>query len=171
VDIGPKPMRLRFTADGQMLTPPSHLIEIQLPAILDLPGWPVESKYLAAARAAAAQALHTLAVMPARDAMGLPVEQLPFVVPLVAGQDEIEHCQAVLKAARLAQVGDGANAAELAGQILAANPGLIVSVRMTLGPASADRILELVRAGLKVFHLCADLHGRERLSDGRPGRH
>ena len=171
VDIGPKPMRLRFTADGQMLTPPSHLIELQLPAILDLPGWPVESKHLAAARAAAAQALHTLAVMPARDAIGLPVEHLPFVVPLVASQDEIEPCQAVLKAARLAQVNDGADAAELAGQITAVNPGLIVSVRMTLGPASADRILELVRAGLKVFHLCADLHGRERLSDGRPGRH
>ncbi|MGO9097029.1 MAG: glutamate synthase-related protein [Bryobacteraceae bacterium] len=171
VDIGPKPMRLRFAADGQMLTPPSHLIEIQLPAILDLPSWAVESRHLAGARAAAAQALHTLAVMPARDAMGLPVEQLPFVVPLVAGQNEIEPCQAVLKAARLAQVGDGADAAELAGKMLAVNPGLIVSVRMTLGPASADRILELVRAGLKVFHLCADLHGRERLSDGRPGRH
>jgi glutamate synthase domain-containing protein 2 len=24
---------------------------------------------------------------------------------------------------------------------------------------------------LKVFHLCADLHGRERLEDGLPGRH
>jgi hypothetical protein len=110
-------------------------------------------------------------VIPAGDVIGLPVEQLPFVVPLVAGQDEIAPCQEVLKAARLAQVGDGADAAELARQITAVNPGLIVSVRMTLGPATADRILELGRAGLKVFHLCADLHGRERLSDGRPGRH
>ncbi len=25
--------------------------------------------------------------------------------------------------------------------------------------------------GVKVFHLCADQHGRERLDDGRPGRH
>ena len=54
VDIGPKPMRLRFAPDGELLTPPSHLLEIQLPAILDMPAWPVESEHLAAARAAAA---------------------------------------------------------------------------------------------------------------------
>jgi len=171
VDIGPKPMRLRFTADGQMLTPPSHLIEIQLPAILDLPGWPVESRHLTAARAAAAHELHTLAVIPAADAIGLPVEHLPCVVPLVASREEIERCREVLKTARLAQVGDGADAVELAGKMAAVNPRLIVSVRMALGPNAAERILELGRAGVKVFHLCADLHGRERLSDGRPGRH
>ena len=39
VDIGPKPLRLRFTPDGRMLTPPSRLLEIQLPAILDMPAW------------------------------------------------------------------------------------------------------------------------------------
>ena len=42
---------------------------------------------------------------------------------------------------------------------------------MTLSPNSADRIIELSRSGLKVFQLCADLHGRERMSDGSPGRH
>ena len=31
--------------------------------------------------------------------------------------------------------------------------------------------MELARAGVKVFHLCADLHGCERLDDGQPGRH
>ena len=44
-------------------------------------------------------------------------------------------------------------------------------MRLPLSPAAADRIVELNRAGLKVFHLCADLHGRERLSNGQPGRH
>ena len=44
-------------------------------------------------------------------------------------------------------------------------------VRLPLRPSTADRVVELARAGIKVFHLCADLHGRERLDDGRPGRH
>jgi len=51
------------------------------------------------------------------------------------------------------------------------HPQLIVSVRMVLCPTTADRVVELGRAGIKVFHLCADQHGRERLDDGRPGRH
>ncbi len=42
---------------------------------------------------------------------------------------------------------------------------------MPLRPTTAGRVVELARAGIKVFHLCADLHGRERLDDGRPGRH
>jgi glutamate synthase domain-containing protein 2 len=42
---------------------------------------------------------------------------------------------------------------------------------MTLGPGTADRILELSKQGLKVFHLCADQHGCERTDTGVPGRH
>ena len=67
VDIGPKPMRLRFAPDGALLTAPSPLLEIQLPAILDVPGWPVECQHLAAARAEAAMKLQTFAVIPAEE--------------------------------------------------------------------------------------------------------
>jgi hypothetical protein len=167
VDIGPKPLRLRFTSDGAMLTPPSRLLEIQLPAILDIPAWQIEGAGgdLAKARAAAAKELKTLAVMPAAAA---PAE--PHVVPLV-GTDDIAMSQELLKAVRMVQVQDGAEVANLAAQALSINPNVIVSVRMPLGPAAAGRVLELARVGIKVFQLCADLHGRERLESGRPGRH
>jgi hypothetical protein len=167
VDIGPKPLRLRFTPEGRMLTPPSRLLEIQLPAILDIPAWQIEGAGgdLAKARAAAAKELKTLAVMPAAAA---PAE--PHVVPLV-GTDDIAMSQELLKAVRMVQVQDGAEVANLAAQALSINPNVIVSVRMPLGPAAAGRVLELARVGIKVFQLCADLHGRERLESGRPGRH
>jgi hypothetical protein len=165
VDIGPKPLRLRFTPDGGMLTPPSRLLEIQFPAILDMPAWSVEGGDLAKARAAAARDLKTLAVMPAAEAT-----PEPFVVPLL-GADDIAKSHEILKAVRMAQVEDCPEVADLAGQVLAVNPQVILSVRMPLGPAAARRILELARAGIKVFHLCTDLHGRERFESGRPGRH
>ena len=41
VDVGPKPMRLSFTADGKMRTEPSNLLELPIPAVLDVPAWPV----------------------------------------------------------------------------------------------------------------------------------
>ena len=167
VDIGPKPLRLRFTPDGAMLTEPSRLLEIQLPAILDIPAWQVEgaSGDLAKARAAAAKELKTLAVMPAAEAT-----PEPHIVPLL-GADDIAKSQEILKAVRMAQIEDCPEAADLAGQALAINPLVIISVRLPLGPAAAGRVLELARAGIKVFHLCTDLHGRERLESGRPGRH
>jgi hypothetical protein len=167
VDIGPKPLRLRFTPDGRMLTEPSRLLEIQLPAILDIPAWQVEGGggELAKARAAAAKELKTLAVMPAAEAT-----PEPHVLPLL-GADDIAKSQELLKSVRMAQIEDCPEVADLANQALAINPDVILSVRMPLGPAAAERILDLARAGIKVFHLCTDLHGRERLESGRPGRH
>jgi hypothetical protein len=167
VDIGGKPLRLRFTPDGRMLTPPSRLLEIQLPAILDMPAWTIKGDGgdLAKVRAMAAQDLKTLAVMPAAEATAEP-----FVVPLL-GRDDIGKSHEILKAVRMAQVEDCPEVAELAGKALAVNPRVILSVRLPLNPAAAGRILDLAGARIKVFHLCADLHGRERLERGRPGRH
>ena len=170
VDIGSKPIRLKFTADGKLLTPPSRLLELQLPAILDMPAWPVANDHLASARAAAAEELKSLAIMPAANASAAPPEQLPFIVPLVSDGD-IEQSAGVLQAVPMAEVEDCADVLDLAARLHAINAKLFVSVRMLLCPATATRAVELSRAGLNVLHLCADRHGRERLDNGQPGRH
>jgi hypothetical protein len=170
VDIGPKPLRLKFTPDGRMLTPPSRLLEIQLPAILDVPAWPAQGARLAAARIAAATELKTLAVVRAGDAVQALPRQLPFLTPVVARED-IANSQDILEGVRMAQLWDGPEVVALAAKLHSINEQLTVAVRLALSPAAAGRIVELSRAGLKVFHLCANLHGRERLSNGQPGRH
>jgi hypothetical protein len=170
VDIGSKPMRLSFTPDGKMLTPALNLIELQLPAILDLPPWPIKQIRLARARAIAAKELKTLAVLFAKDAVRIQPELLPFVVP-VFSRDDDQFLGDLARGARMVQLLDSPEILDMAGRIWAVNPKATLSARMTLGPKSADRIIELSGRGLKVFHLCADLHGRERIENGLPGRH
>ena len=170
VDIGPKPLRLEFTPDGRMLTPPLRLLEIQLPIILDMPAWREQGARLAAARIAAAKELKTLAVVRAGEAVQALPKQLPFLAPVVAEAD-IDNCEDILEGARMAQLLDGPDVAALAGRVRAINEQLTIAVRLPLSPAAADRILELNRAGLRVFQLCADQHGRERLGHGKRGRH
>jgi Conserved region in glutamate synthase len=170
VDIGPKPLRLKFTPDGKMLTPPSRLLEIQIPAILDMPAWPAQGAHLAGARIAAAKQLKTLAVASSGDAVQALPKQLPFVMPLLA-KDDIGNSRDILESARIAELRDGPDVLELAATLGSINPQAIVAVRMPLSPAAADRIVELNRAGLKVFQLCADLHGCEALGNGKRGRH
>jgi hypothetical protein len=170
VDVGTKPMRLRFSADGSLLTPPSHLLELQLPAILDMPGWPVKSEPLSAARPEAAAELKTLAVMTAAEAALVPAGLLASVAPLVS-EAEAESQAQLLDQVRLAQIADGPGAGDFARKLQAAHPRLMVAVRMDLRPGSADRVIELSRQGVGVFQLCTDQHGRERLDDGRAGRH
>jgi hypothetical protein len=113
-------------------------------------------------------------VIPAEEADELPVEQLPFVVPLFgdsAGEADIDLAGAVLGAVRMVQMMDGPEVAGLAGTMRAQYPAVVLCVRLPLTPGTADRIVQLGQAGVKVFQLCADRHGRERLDDGRPGRH
>jgi len=170
VDIGSKPLRLKFTPDGKMLTPPLRLIEIQLPAILDMPAWPAQGARLAAARIAAAKELHSLAVVRAGDAVQALPKQLPYIIPVLAKED-IANSQDIIEGVKMAQLRDGPDVVALADKLRSINERLTVSVRMPLSPASAARILELNRAGLKVFHLCASQHGCEKLADGARGRH
>ena len=170
VDIGPKPLRLKFTPDGRMLTPPLRLIEIQLPVILDMPAWPAAGARLAEARIGAAKKLMTLAVVRAGDAVQALPQQLPFLTPVLA-KDDIANCEGIIEGVKMAQLRDGPDVAALAGQLRAINENLTIAVRLPLSPAAADRVIDLNRAGIKVFQLCADQHGREKLGHGRHGRH
>jgi hypothetical protein len=171
VDIGPKPMHLSFASDGRMLTPPSNLLELQLPAVLDIPAWPMRQAGIGLARVMAAKELKTVALLYAREAAKLPQDLKPFVVPIIDGKSIGDRGNSADAAFKMVQLLDGPDTLEMAELIRAANPQAILSMRMTLRPDSADRIVEMSCRGLKVFHLCADLHGCERLENGGPGRH
>ncbi|MEJ2109969.1 MAG: glutamate synthase-related protein [Acidobacteriota bacterium] len=171
VDIGPKPMRLSFSADGKMLTPPAHLLELPLPVILDIPAWPVPLSEIGLARAMAARNLKTVAVLFAEDAQKIPESELASVVPILS-RDDIEPLEELIeKTSDMVQFLDGPDLKEMESGVREVKPQAIVSIRMTLRPNTADRILELAKEGFRVFHLCADLHGCERTEDGKPGRH
>jgi hypothetical protein len=170
-DIGAKPMRLSFGPEGTMLTEPSRLLELQIPAVLDIPAWPIPQIQLARARAMAAKELKTVAVLFARDARELSPDLMPFIAPIV-GNEDIRSDRALIEATgSMVQLFDCPDVPEVAGIVRAIKPQAILSIRLTLGPQAADRVVELSRHGLKVFHICADLHGRERVSSRSPGRH
>jgi hypothetical protein len=174
VDIGPKPMRLRFSPEGALLTVPAPLLELPLPVILDVPGWPVECQHLASARAEAAVQLETVAVIPADECPALAPEQLPYVVPLFgdsAGEADVAAAAEALAGVRMAQLTDGPTCVSLVERLRAAHPGVVLSVRMALTPGTADRVIELAQTGVRVFQVCADQHGCELLENGEPGRH
>ena len=171
VDIGLKPMRLNFSPDGKLSTESSSLMELQLPAVLDVPAWPVRQIRLARARAIAAKELMTLALVWARDAAKLPQDLLPYTVPILSGDDLRGDAELLELVRNMAQLLDSPDVPEMAKTVRARKPQAILSVRLTLTPSAADRILDLSRLGFKVFHLCADLQGCERTGSRHSGRH
>jgi hypothetical protein len=171
VDIGPKPMRLYFLPDGKMITPPSNLLEIPIPVILDIPAWPVSQIGIALARAKAARDLGTVAVLFAEDVEKVPESDLASVVPLLNGEDVQKHQALIKKTSSMVQLQDSPETEAAASKIKKMKPQAIVSIRLTLSPDTAARVVELSRKGFKVFHLCADQHGCERVGPREPGRH
>jgi len=168
VDIGHKPMRLSFAPDGRMLSTPAQLLEVQIPAVLDIPFWSIRQPELARARALAAGELKTIAVMFAQDAMLLEPELRPYAVPVIDAGSPGGWMEESWK---MIQLADQPDVLKTADQIHLKHPRTVVSVRMNLSPDSPNHILELSRLGLKVFHLCADQHGREWTGNSVPGRH
>ena len=134
VDIGPKPMRLSFTPDGKLLTQPSHLMELQIPAILDIPAWPIRQLKLARARAMAAKELKTVAMVFARDAAKLSADLLPWVAPIFGSEDVRGGRDFMEIIGKMAQLLDCPDVLESADLIRAIKPQAILSVRMTLRP-------------------------------------
>jgi hypothetical protein len=160
VDIGRKPMRLSFSPDGQLTGETTSLIDLPIPLILDVPPWTMKGEALTKARMSAAKALGTLAVAPASEVVGLPPEQLTHLVPLV-GSEGLAAVTPLLPKVRMAEFVDWANALDLINQAKAINPDLICALRLPMQSAASESILAASRAGVKVFHLFADLHGRE----------
>ncbi len=160
VDIGCKPMRLSFSPDGELLGEGSRLIEVPIPLILDVPPWTLPGQLLNRVRVAAAQVLGTLAVAPAAEVAGVPPEQLPHVVPLI-GSEGLAGAQTLLRQVRMAELVDWSGALDLVAPMRAANPDLICALRLPMDATAVERIVAASQAGVQVFHLFADLHGRE----------
>jgi hypothetical protein len=67
----------------------------------------------------------------------------------------------LLKKVRVAEIADGPDTAKAAAEIARINPALVVAVRMDLTAGAANNVVALTKAGIRVIHVVADLHGDE----------
>lgn len=158
VDIGAKPMQLRFDASGGLLNAPK-MFTIQVPFVYDMPPAAVQRGVVPEVLAATAGEVDTLAVLPAATvaAQGLAG---PNVVPIIAPGD-IGSLDSHGNGTRMVEM-DGWNAAAWA-QV--ADHPMLVAVRLPLEGDWMATMHEMIGAGVSVIHLVADHHGEA--DDGR----
>ncbi len=154
VDIGAKPMHLEFDREGNITNPPTTFT-IQLPFIFDTPPATLESDAIARIYAETAEQVDTLAILPATTVERLGLSG-PNVVPIVT----CTGCR----------VGAGTRMIELATwnhetYTHFAAQGYAVGVRLEMTGEWLSTLLEMQSAGVSIFHLLADHHGRS--GDGR----
>ncbi len=156
VDLGAKPMYLRFDAAGMPAGETPAVSQVQLPMVLDMPPVHAMTPTIAAIWAATAHDLQTLALLPLRVMReeGLSGSQL---VPVVGpGLGDPAGLAELARAPRMVEITDAA----LADEVRAAAPAAQVALRLPFAPGWRDALLGAIAQGLRVIHLTADYHGR-----------
>lgn len=158
IDIGAKPSCLAFT-EGQLSSELPQVFSIPVPFLFDVPPTSLLTDTVVRTLAAAAEETETLVVLPV-ESLGKSAVRGRHIVPLITAAqvgalEELRFEPPMLELAAWDQL--------LLDQVHRRFPRSIVSLRMEL--PSTDVLLRAVSAGVRVFHLLANYHGRG--SDGR----
>jgi ferredoxin len=157
VDVGRKVKALTFVDGVPAATPP--LVELPLPAILDLLPFSPPALHITQAILGAAQALNTVAVV---KASSWDKAYDRYLNNTMIYFDEDPGSSAFFSAIRLAELPDGPDVMALQARIKSHNPNLVVSIRLPSSETSAERVQELTLAGAEVIHLVSDIHGLDQ---------
>jgi hypothetical protein len=153
VDIGSKPDFLVFGRDGRPQGETPQTISLPVPFIFDAPPPAVESGRLWRILSTAAEAVQSLAVVPA-EALTRHGLRGGHLVPLV--QPEAAAAFSPPFAPRLIELDSWDQAAFQALQ--ARFPASLIALRAPFAPD--ETLLARYRDGVRVFHLTASYHGR-----------
>ncbi len=154
VDIGARPSFLTFAPDGQPVAGQVHNFSVPLPMIFDAPATGLLDQTLARILSQAAGEISSLAILPLPVVLehNLSGEHL---VPLVSPGD-IAGLEALPFTPRLLEL-EGWDL-EAFESLRARFPEALVALRTPFLPAG--ELLDCYRAGVRVFHLATDYHGR-----------
>ena len=156
VDIGSRPDHLVFAPDGTPYETP-QVFAIPLPLGFDRLPRLEKQPTLARIVAQAARELDTIALMPAA-ALGHLSNPGPEVVPVVATEADLDQVSFTPRLVELTHW-----APDLFAATQRRFPDALVMVRLSYG--DLESLEAAYQAGVRVFHLTADYHGR--LPDGR----
>ena len=165
VEIGEKPSYLVFDEDGRPTGTAPRTLAIPIPFIYDSPPPSAASDLLTDILSTAATQAETLAITPLEQALNSQLHP-ESVVPLIKIQDANQVSKLAFSPKMIeieAGVSKIPEIQSLLIELQSSYPDAIVAVRLPF--TDRETYLRYAEAGVRVFHLVADYHGRGK--DGR----
>lgn len=157
IELGRRPEHLQFDEQGDLVTDVPAFTEIPIPIVLDLPDNKFVTDLAKEAIAAAAVSINTLAVASVKDANGvLERHKEQLIVRFDAACDDVED----LHGTAIVELAWSKDIAPVIEKVTAANPGVIVSVRLPLDERAVERATALAAEGPGIMHLQATYQGK-----------
>lgn len=159
VDVGPKPPFLTFDEQRRPKRLGQPILSLPIPVLFDLPPTQLRSERLLRILGAAAEKAETLLILSAEVIREFALFS-PRIVPLITAS-ELASLTDFPFEPRMVEL-DGWNE-NVRRQVQDRFPNSVICLR--LGSVSKQELLQNLRAGIRVFHLAANYHGRG--PDGR----
>lgn len=157
IELGRRPSKLVFDAQGGMVTEPPPFIELPLPLVLEVPDCAHVSPQTVEALARTAHRTGTLLIVDAKTALNIPPRLKKQLMVIF---DPAVDKTAVLKGVPAVQLAYSATVLKAAKKLKDTRPELVVSVRVPLDENAVKRVVKLAVSGAEVIHLYADVKGR-----------
>jgi len=161
VDLGEKPPYLLFDENHTPIGPTPNVLSLPLPMLFDVPPASLMQESLLSVLVESASALDTLVVLPPSALRKFDLHR-SRIVPLVAPED-LPALQDSLEQPRMIEMASWDE--KLHKEIRTRFPGSILCVRLGFAAGYEEQLLRCVHAGVRVFHLVADFHGRNENGD------
>ena len=162
VEIGEKPSYLVFDEDGHPVGAEPRTLEIPIPFIYDAPPPSVTSSLLADILSDSAAQAETLVILPF-DMILASKLNLESIVPLIK-VDEANQLSSLQFTPKMIELEPGdtqlSDIQSLLSTLQSSYPETILALRLHY--TDSETLLAYADAGIRVFHLLADYHGRGR---------
>jgi glutamate synthase domain-containing protein 2/Na+-translocating ferredoxin:NAD+ oxidoreductase RNF subunit RnfB len=157
IELGRRPGWLQFDEQNDLLTEIPSFAEIPIPIILDLPDNKFVTDSIKKAIATAAVRINTFAVASLKDANGvLEKHKEHLIVRFDPARDDINE----LYGTAIVELAFSENTPDVIKKICENNPGIIVSVRLSLDENAVERATTLAAEGAGIIHLQATYKGK-----------
>ncbi len=156
IELGRREAILQFEDDGSLAGEAPSFTEIPVPILIDLPDNKFVSDAVKEAMATAAVGINSFAVATLKDANGMLAKHKEhLIVRFDAASDDVKE----LHGATVAEINWTEDVFEVIEKITAANPGIVVSVRLKLDENAVGRAVAMTEKGVGMIHLQATYNG------------
>ncbi|MGA1842189.1 MAG: glutamate synthase-related protein [bacterium] len=157
IDLGRRPINLKFDQNGNLKTDLPHFLEIPIPMILDIPMSGGREQKIRKIFAHAADIMGTFAVAGIEESTGnLSEYKKRLIVKLDPDLDNINRLDGI----PIVEIPYSEDVMEKKQRIKSRYPDIIVSIRLPLDENARERTREIVSRGGEIIHLQASPKGR-----------
>lgn len=162
VDLGRKLNRLEFNENGTLISHIFPTVDLPIPIVFDMPAAALAPN-IQTALIAAAQAVGTLAIVPAADISPVVKKYMRNIIPLLSAEAICRH-QDVIKDARIVAIEYSDNLVNnfraIRDAVRKISSALVI-VRIEAVPGVEDIVVKLEHQGAEIIHIVADYCGMD----------